>query len=378
MVFGGKREQSRNAPHQRNPRIEQMMREEKEKAMLKSLEPILNFDKVPKEVKSFLDKYIIGQEEGKKVMATAIAFHYKRLGEGIKYELDNNGKDIDAALKNTTTPKANIIIIGPTGVGKTYTSETCSNLVGVPFVKEDMTKFSETGYVGSSVTDILMDLVETAQGNPYLAQMGIVYLDEFDKIAGANTVGRDVSGKGVQNGLLKLVEGTDNRLDLGMMGNVNISTKHCLFIASGAYEGLETVVKKRMKRQGAKIEEENWKDYLCTGDFVEYNMERQLMGRFPVRVFYDPLTKNDLVDIMCKTEDNALQAYGEDLLTWGIDLKVTKGALGVIARKAQEEGTGARGLIGILNRVLREDMYELPGKYEGELMIDKKKAEERL
>jgi ATP-dependent Clp protease ATP-binding subunit ClpX len=265
-------------------------------------------------------------------------------------------------------------MIGPTGCGKTYTGEMASRLVGVPFGIQDLTKFSEVGYVGQNVSDILVDLLISAGGNPHVAQMGIVYLDEIDKIATELVVYKDVSGRGVQKGLLKLVEGAENTIDLGKE-RISLSTRHVLFIAGGVYEHLDSIVKKRMAKHGL---EGDWKDYLLADDLVAYGMERQLMGRFPVRVVYDPLTVQDLKAIMINSEDSPLRAYVNDLKTWGIDLTFTDDALTEVAQRAEHEGTGARGLISILHRVLFEDMYQLPGTYTGEVVLDKTYLLERL
>ncbi|MBU1030302.1 MAG: AAA family ATPase [Nanoarchaeota archaeon] len=355
-------------------RIEEKLSKHKEDLMGESVSKIMEFNKRPIEIKEYLDQYIIGQDEGKKVLATAIAFHYKRLGTAMKKEIETNGGDIAKALKNIETPKANIMLIGPSGVGKTYTSEIASDIIGVPFVKQDMTKFSETGYVGQNVTDILIDLYVSADENPFLAQTGIVYLDEIDKISGSAVVGRDVSGKGVQNGLLKIVEGQENRVgDAGLM----LSTKNVLFIASGAFEGVERVVENRLRRQ--KVEQKrNWKSYLSTEDLVDYGMERQLMGRFPVKVVYDQLTSRNLFDIMKTCKKSPLHSYQSDFKAWDIDLQIEDDALSEIARFAEVEGTGARGLTGILNKVLLEEMYTLPGSYQGELKIGKDYVTRRL
>jgi ATP-dependent Clp protease ATP-binding subunit ClpX len=288
--------------------------------------------------------------------------------------MSDNDSDIEAALKSTRTPKANILMVGPTGCGKTYTSETASDLVGVPFVVEDMTKFSEVGYVGMNVTDILVDLLVAGGGNPHVAQMGIVYLDEVDKIAVETSTVRDVSGKGVQKGLLKLVEGVDNTLELGKE-RLSLSTKHVLFIAGGAFDSLEGTVRSRLARLNVVGD---WRDHLETQDLVSFGMERQFVGRFPVRVVYDRLTTQELQDILIKSADSPLLAYIQDLKDWGIELCYTDEALGEIARRAKKEGTGARGLTGILHRVLLEDMFSLPGTYTGELMMDGAYIREKL
>jgi ATP-dependent Clp protease ATP-binding subunit ClpX len=321
-----------------------------------------------------MDNFIIGQDKGKKIISTAIAFHYKRLGEALKKALAENDGDIDLALRSTRTPRANILMIGPSGCGKTYTSQTTSRLAGVSFVHEDMTRFSEVGYVGQDATDILIDPLMAAGGNPRVAQMGIVYLDEIDKIATETVFFKDVSGRGVQKGLLHLVDGTENTVHIGKE-RITLSTKHVLFIAGGAFENLEGMVKQRMARQGFQ---ENWKDHVLTDDLVAFGMERQLMGRFPVKVVYDQLTTRDLKDIMTRSADSVLLAYTLDLKAWGIELEFSDGALTEVARRATQEGTGARGLISIIHRVLLEDMYQLPGSHTGRFVVDADYVKERL
>jgi ATP-dependent Clp protease ATP-binding subunit ClpX len=348
-------------------RIQEKMESERVRQTLKTLRQILEFKQTPMELKAKLDQFLIGQEDGKKIMATAIAFHYRRLGQELQQALDGEGGDLDAALRRVRPPKANILIIGPTGCGKTYTSETASSLVGVPFVVEDMTKFSETGYVGRSTSDILADLLIAADGNADVAQMGIVYLDEIDKIASQTVVQRDVSGQGVQKGLLRLVEGVENTVELGQE-RYSLSTRHVLFIAGGVFDNLEQKVKTRMARSQLAGP---WQDYLLTDDLVAFGMERQLMGRFPVRVVYHPLTADHLKDILLKSADSPLAAFASDLKAWDIDLQVTDEALDDIARRAVREKTGARGLIGILHRALLDDLYRLPGAHRGELRVDR-------
>jgi ATP-dependent Clp protease ATP-binding subunit ClpX len=341
----------------------ELLREEQTNQAVKE---IIEFNKTPTQLKAAMDEFIIGQEQGKKIISTAVAFHYKRLGGALKKALAENDGDIDLALRNTRTPKANILMVGPSGCGKTYTSQTTSRLAGVSFVHEDMTRFSEVGYVGQDATDILIDLLMAAGGNARVAQMGIVYLDEVDKIATEAVAYKDVSGRGVQKGLLHLVDGADNTVHIGKE-RIALSTKHVLFIAGGAFENLETLVKKRMARQGSKGD---WQDHLLNDDLVAYGMERQLLGRFPVKVVYDQLTTQDLKDIMTRSADSVLLAYTIDLKAWGIDLEFTDDALTEIARQAEREGTGARGLTSVIHRVLLEDMYRLPGKHTGSFVVD--------
>ncbi|HBD07974.1 MAG TPA: hypothetical protein DCZ69_06900 [Syntrophobacteraceae bacterium] len=359
---------------QKRQRIKEKIELRREEQTSQAVQEIIEFDKTPGELKAAMDGFIIGQEKGKKVISTAIAFHYKRLGGALKKALAENDGDIDLALRNTRTPRANVLMIGPSGCGKTYTSQTTSRLVGVSFVHEDMTRFSEVGYVGQDATDILVDLLMAAGGNPQVAQMGIVYLDEIDKIATEPVSFKDVSGRGVQKGLLHLVDGADNTVHIGKE-RISLSTRHVFFIAGGAFENLEPAVKKRMARQGFQG---NWKDHLLTDDLVAFGMERQLMGRFPVKVMYDQLTTQDLKDIMTRSADSVLLAYTNDLKAWAIDLEFTDGALTEVARRAEQEGTGARGLISIIHRVLLEDMYRLPGSHTGAFVVDAGYVRERL
>src|SRR5574341_2266947 len=354
--------------------IGERLGELRENQIGEAVKQIIEFNKTPTELKGYMNRFVIGQEEGKKAISVAIAYHYRRLANALKHAMVEDGEDLDAALRNTTTPKANILIVGPTGCGKTYTGEVASRLVGVPFAVEDLTKFSEVGYVGQNVSDILLDLLIAAGGNTHVAQMGIVYLDEVDKIATESVVYKDVSGRGVQKGLLKLVEGAENTIDLGKE-RISLSTRHVLFIAGGVYESLEGIVKRRMTRDG---QEGDRKDCLLTDDFVAYGMERQLMGRFPIRAVYDPLTIQDLRDIMVKSEESPSRAYVNDLQAWGIDLIFTDEALTEVARRAEQERTGARGLISILHQVLLEDMYRLPGTHTGDLVVDGQYVRERL
>jgi len=359
---------------QKEQRIEEKIAQFRVDKEMEAVQEIIEFDKTPSELKADMDRFVIGQNHGKKIVCTAIAFHYRRLGQALKKGIVESKGDIDIALRNTRTPKANIMIIGPTGCGKTYTSETASNLVGVSFVHEDMTKFSEVGYVGQNASDILVDLLLAAGGNPNVAQMGIVYFDEIDKIATETIAYKDVSGRGVQKGLLHMVDGSDNTVHIGKE-RIFLSTKHVLFIAGGTFENLDGIVKKRMVRQGL---EGNWRNYLTTDDLVEFGMERQLIGRFPVRVIYDQLTTQDLKDIMIKSEDSALLAFRNDLMAWDIDLEFKDDALTEVAKQAEQEGTGARGLISVLHRILLEDMYRLPGTYTGEFVVDENYVKERL
>lgn len=365
---------SSRVSEQSRRRIQEKLDEFRDQKTGGTIQHILEFNKTPADLKGLVDQFVIGQDKGKKIIATAIAFHYRRLAVALKRVLGEYKGNLEQALKNTRTPKANILIIGPTGVGKTYTAETFSEQVGVPFVVEDMTKFSEVGYVGQNVTDILVDLLISGGGNPLVSQMGMVYLDEMDKIASETVSTRDVSGKGVQKGLLRLVEGVENTFDWGQE-RVSISTKHVLFIAGGVFEDLKNIVKRRMVKHSMAGE---WQNFLLSEDLVSFGMERQLMARFPVKVVYDALTIRDLKDVMTQSADSPLLAYINDLKAWDIDLEFSDDALGMIAERAKQEGTGARGLISILHRVLLEDMFRLPGSFTGKLAVDRHYVQERL
>ena len=352
-----------------SPQTRQKIREKidgiRDRKATETLEHILSFRQTPQQLKAEMDRFIIGQEKGQRVLATAIAYHYRRLAAALKEAADESGGNLETALERARTPKANLLIIGPTGCGKTYTCEVASRLVGVPFVVEDLTKFSEVGYVGQSTTDILVDLLVSAGGHTLTAQLGMVYLDEIDKIASEKTLTKDVSGKGVQKGLLKMLEGVENTVEIGRE-RLTLSTRHVLFIAGGAFEGLETEVKKRMATHGLSGP---WREHLLPDDLVRFGMERQLMARLPVRVVYGALNVSHLRRILTESEDSPLKAFIKDFEAWGIRLVFTDEAITEVARRAEREGVGARGLTSILHRVLLDPMYRLPGTHAGEYEI---------
>lgn len=354
--------------------------EEKEKDDSKEiLEVIKNFKFKPKEIKEYLDRYVIKQDEAKRVLSVAVCDHY------------NNIRRCLAGNEKSSSPleyvKQNILLLGPTGVGKTYLIKCLANLIGVPFVKADATKYSATGYVGSNVEDLVRDLVKIADGNAELAQYGIIYIDEIDKIA-SHTVddGRDVSGKGVQINLLKLMEDSEvnmlSQTDMfsqfeSMMDTMHgkgknkkrtINTKNILFIVSGAFENLSEIIKKRM--HGAKIgfDKEGNGDkarsvYLKqanTADFIKYGFEPEFIGRLPVRVSCDELTPEDLELIMTSSEGSILRQYIVDFEGYGIMFGLDKDAISFIAKEAYKQQTGARGIMTVMEKIFRNFKYELP------------------
>lgn len=331
------------------------------------------FDRKPRDVKAHLDRFVIQQDEAKKVLSVALCDHYHA---------------VQAALAGKATPnytKQNIILLGPTGVGKTYLVRSMAELIGVPFVKADATKFSETGYVGGDVEDIVRELVRRADGDVARAQHGIIYIDEIDKLASApNSSGRDVSGRGVQTNLLKLMEETEvparspqdvagqiqAMMDVqrGRKGPATINTKHILFVVSGAFDGLDKLVRKRLReatigfaaKPNAAADAERVLDHAQTRDFIDFGFEPEFIGRLPVRVVCQPLAVDDLFHILKTSEGSIIRQYEQDFAAYGIEVLFRDEALRRIAERAGEEKTGARGLMTVCERVLRDFKFELP------------------
>src|SRR5213078_600272 len=332
------------------------------------------FNYKPRDVKTYLDRFVIKQEEAKKVLSVALCDHYHHV------RLARDGKE------QPNYAKQNIILIGPTGVGKTYLIRSIANLIGVPFVKADATKFSETGYVGGDVEDMVRDLVRLAEGDVTRAQYGIIYIDEVDKIAAANNVGgRDVSGRGVQTNLLKLMEETEvparspndiagqiqAMMDFTQRGRKapsTINTKHILFIVSGAFGGLEKIIRQRLREAtiGFAAKErplESVEDVLAeaqTKDFIEFGFEPEFIGRLPVRVVCNALKVDDLFLILKNSEASIIRQYEQDFAAYKIEVLFSDDGLRRIAERAAEEQTGARGLMTVCERIFRDIKFELP------------------
>ncbi|HMP89466.1 MAG TPA: AAA family ATPase [Kiritimatiellia bacterium] len=351
-----------------------------------AMDRIRSFQLKPREVRDYLDRYVIRQDEAKKVLSVAICDHYNH----VRRCLD----DTHAAQEEYT--KQNVILLGPTGVGKTYLMRCIAKLIGVPFVKADATKFSETGYVGYDVDDIVRDLVRAANNDPDLAQYGIVYIDEIDKIATKATAGaRDVSGRGVQTNLLKLMEETEVNLQsqtdlVGQMQAImemqrggkprkrTVNTRHILFIVSGAFDGLHEIIRKRVasgaigfgSAQQNTADDDQLLKATSTSDFISYGFEPEFIGRLPVRVVCENLNADDLEKILLQSEGSILKQYVQDFHGYGISMTIKPSALRQIAEKAALEKTGARGLMTVLENILRDFKFELPSTTVKELTID--------
>lgn len=348
-------------------------------------DPVFKFDRKPKDVKAYLDRFVIRQEEPKKVLSVALCDHYHHV------RLALEGKE------QPNYAKQNILLVGPTGVGKTYLIRSLADLIGVPFVKADATKFSETGYVGGDVEDLVRELYRRANHDLRRAQYGIIYIDEIDKIAAApNQVGRDVSGRGVQTNLLKLMEETEvparspndiagqlqalmDFTQRGRRGPEVINTKHILFIVSGAFPGLDKIVRRRLREatigfaaRETRVETDfEVTTHAQTRDFIEYGFEPEFIGRLPVRVFCHPLDVNDLFNILRTSEGSIIRQYEQTFAAYGIEVLFQDDGLRRIAELAADEQTGARGLMTVCERVFRDFKFELPSTRVRRFVVDR-------
>jgi len=329
----------------------------------------IDFTLRPTELEAYLKQYVVHQSEAVEILATKICTHFHRR----KYESENPSGE-----PSVGRIKSNILMIGPTGVGKTYIVKLIADKIGVPFVKGDATKFSETGYVGGDVDDLVRDLVREAGGEIALAEYGIIYIDEIDKIAGSgNSWGPDVSRTGVQRALLKLMEDTDVDLrtphDLasqmeavmetqrrGKAVRKKVSTRNMLFIMSGAFAGLPDIIRRRLSKgtmgfsRGEEIPtvDEELLKRVTTTDLIQYGFESEFVGRLPVVAQLTELNEGALYDVLRNPHSAVIQGKKRDFAAYGIELDFTEESLREIARRAHSLGIGARGLTSIVERAL--------------------------
>lgn len=324
-----------------------------------------SFTLKPADIARHLNRFVIGQNEAKKVLGVALCDHFQHV------RLTLEGKEAPFYQKQ------NVLLLGPTGVGKTHLIRSAADLIGVPFVKADATKFSETGYVGGDVDDLVRDLIRRAGGDIKRASHGIIYLDEVDKLAGSSDGGgRDVSGRGVQTNLLKLMEDGDvpvlspndvtGQLQSAMSaarGNTpgmpdTISTRHILFIASGAFVGIDQIIRDRLASPQLGLEKAHAQ--ISTADFIRFGLEPEFVGRLPVRVACHALDENDLFHVLSRSESSLIHQYERSFAAYGISLRFEPDALRRLAALARDEKTGARGLMTVLERTFREFKFRLP------------------
>ncbi|MDD7465225.1 MAG: ATP-dependent Clp protease ATP-binding subunit ClpX [Actinomycetaceae bacterium] len=360
----------------------------------------------PQEIYDFLDEYVIGQEGAKRTLAVAVYNHYKRIRAAEKMRAvqsaqkikgghpknavgnaEYTGKTGSGGEEFVEIGKSNILLMGPTGTGKTYLAQSLARMLNVPFAIVDATALTEAGYVGEDVENILLKLLQAADGDVPRAEHGIIYIDEIDKISRKSenpSITRDVSGEGVQQALLKIIEGTTasispqgSRKNSGQHDAIQINTADVLFIAAGAFAGMEEIVANRAGRRGigfgatlhsADHESELFHE-VTPDDLHKFGLIPELVGRLPIIATVDGLTQRDLVDILVKPKNALIKQYQKMFELDGVKLDFTQEALEAIATQAMERGTGARGLRSILENLLRELMFDIPSRDDVQAVV---------